>query len=72
MMLFREFDTDDIGYITTKNLKAAIERLQTTANKNYKQLTEVDIQNILAVHDDSKDGKISYEEFCTMMLGEEE
>ena len=65
MMLFKEFDTDDNGFITKENLEKAFLKLE-------RPLSKQDIQAILAAHDDSKDGKISYDEFWKMMLGEEE
>lgn len=64
MMLFKEFDIDDTGFITKENLEEAFHKLD-------KPITKADIKAILDAHDDSKDGKISYEEFCKMMLGEE-
>lgn len=64
LMLFKEFDTDDTGYITRENLVEAFEKLE-------RPLSKKEIEEIISQHDGSKDGKISYDEFKTMMLGEE-
>lgn len=64
MMLFKEFDTDDTGYITKENLEEAFSKLEKT-------LSPSEIKIILDTHDSSKDGKISYEEFEKMMLGDD-
>jgi len=65
LMLFKEFDTDDSGFITKENLEEAFTKLE-------KPLTKKEINKIIKEHDDSNDGKISYEEFCKMMLGDED
>jgi calcium-dependent protein kinase len=64
-MLFREFDTDDTGYITKENLEEAFGKLE-------KSVSSQEIQAILETHDIAKDGKISYEEFTKMLLGDDE
>lgn len=56
IMLFKEFDTDDTGYITKENLEDAFERLE-------RPLSKSEIKAIIDTHDTSKDGRISYEEF---------
>ena len=65
LMIFKEFDIDDTGFITMENIKEAFKKLD-------KPLSSSDIQKILDAHDDSKDGKISFDEFKLMMLGEED
>jgi len=65
VMLFREFDTDDSGYITKENLEEAFHKLDSP-------LTKKQIQEIITEHDDSRDGKISFEEFSKMLLGEDD
>lgn len=65
MMLFKEFDTDDTGFITKDNLQEAFKKIN-------RPLSDKDIKMILEQHDDSRDGKISYEEFKKMMMGEEQ
>lgn len=64
-MLFKEFDTDDSGFITKDDLIEAFEKLG-------KPISIQDIDQILKAHDGSKDGKISYDEFKTMMIGDSE
>lgn len=64
MMLFKEFDTDDTGYITKENLEEAFSKLE-------KPISSTEINKILDTHDSSKDGKISYEEFAKMLLGDD-
>jgi len=65
LMLFKEFDTDDSGYITKDNLQEAFSKLE-------KPLSQDEINQIIEEHDDSRDGKISYDEFCRMMLGHDD
>ena len=65
LVLFKEFDIDDSGYITKSNLIEAFEKFE-------KPVTEEEIDEILEKHDIVKDGRISFEEFKLMMLGEDE
>lgn len=65
LLIFKEFDIDDTGFITMDSLKKAFEKLE-------KPLSNSDIKKILDAHDDSKDGKISFDEFKIMMLGEDD
>ena len=65
LMLFKEFDTDDSGYITRENLEEAFTKLE-------KPLTKAEINTIIEEHDDSRDGKISFDEFCKMLLGDDD
>ena len=54
--LFKTFDTDDTDYISLENLQEAFQRL----GRNY---SEEEINKIMLLHDSSKDGKLSFEEF---------
>lgn len=64
-VLFREFDVDNSGFITKDNLEEAFERLD-------KEVTKEEIEEVYAKHDHAKDGRISFQEFKIMMLGEDE
>lgn len=64
LMLFREFDTDDSGFITKENLEEAFTKLE-------KPLSKAEIEQMMKDHDTSKDGKISFEEFCQIFIGED-
>lgn len=64
-VLFKEFDVDDSGYITKENLEEAFDRLD-------KKVTKAQINEILDKHDHAGDGRLSFEEFKMMMLGEDE
>jgi len=64
-VLFKEFDVDNSGYITKDNLEEAFERLD-------KKVTKQEIKEIYEQHDHAKDGRISYDEFKIMMLGEDD
>jgi calcium-dependent protein kinase len=65
MIIFKEFDVDNSGYITRDNLMEAFKRLG-------KDASEKDIDDILIEHDKAGDGQISFEEFKLMMLGEDD
>lgn len=56
---FRHFDKDNSGYITMDELEAAM--------KEYGMGDEDTIKEIISEVDTDNDGKINYEEFCTMM-----
>ncbi len=56
MAIFKQFDTDDSGYITTHNISEAMKKMGHT-------ITAKDIKDIMSKHDTEKDGKLTYEEF---------
>ncbi|KAJ0548046.1 putative calcium-dependent protein kinase CAMK-CDPK family [Helianthus annuus] len=56
---FQHFDTDGSGFITRDELE--------TAMKQYGMGDEATIKEIISEVDTDNDGKINYEEFCTMM-----
>ncbi|KAI4311999.1 hypothetical protein MLD38_036858 [Melastoma candidum] len=56
---FQYFDKDGSGYITKDELEAAM--------KEHGIGDEADIKEIIAEVDKDKDGRIDYDEFCTMM-----
>jgi calcium-dependent protein kinase len=64
-VLFKEFDVDNSDYITKENLLEAF-------SKRGKQLSQTDISDIIKKHDAAKNGRISFDEFASMILGEEE
>lgn len=56
---FQYFDKDNSGYITRDELE--------TAMKDYGIGDEASIKEIISEVDTDNDGRINYEEFCTMM-----
>ncbi|XP_021889068.1 calcium-dependent protein kinase 2-like [Carica papaya] len=56
---FQYFDKDNSGYITRDELKSAM--------KEYGMGDEASIREIISEVDADNDGRINYEEFCTMM-----
>ncbi|KAE8728688.1 Calcium-dependent protein kinase 21 [Hibiscus syriacus] len=56
---FQYFDKDNSGYITKDELE--------TAMKEYGMGDEASIRAVISEVDTDNDGKINYEEFCTMM-----
>ncbi|CAH1434726.1 calcium-dependent protein kinase 9 isoform X2 [Lactuca sativa] len=56
---FQHFDTDGSGFITRDELESAM--------KKYGMGDEATIKEIISEVDTDNDGKINYEEFCTMM-----
>ncbi|KAF7815829.1 calcium-dependent protein kinase 2-like [Senna tora] len=56
---FQHFDTDNSGFITRDELE--------TAMKEYGMGDEATIRDIISEVDTDNDGRINYEEFCTMM-----
>ncbi|WCJ20224.1 Calcium-dependent protein kinase [Euphorbia peplus] len=56
---FRYFDKDSSGYITRDELESAM--------KEYGMGDEASIKEIISEVDTDNDGRINYEEFCTMM-----
>ena len=60
--IFKQFDSDNSESITVKNLKEAFANLG-------KPLSDADIKDILMKDDVKKDGKISFEEFRNLFMG---
>nr|CAD7407617.1 unnamed protein product [Timema cristinae] len=58
---FRVFDRDCNGYITKDELKTAMDMIGET-------VTDVQLNEMLAIADIDKDGKINYEEFARLLL----
>ncbi|TYI59145.1 hypothetical protein E1A91_D10G014200v1 [Gossypium mustelinum] len=58
---FQYFDKDNSGYITKDELE--------TAMKEYGMGDEASIRAVISEVDTDNDGRINYEEFCTMMRG---
>ena len=56
---FEHFDADNSGYITRDELESSLSKME--------GLDAGQIELILADVDKDNDGKIDYEEFCTMM-----
>ncbi|KAB2060390.1 Calcium-dependent protein kinase 21 [Gossypium arboreum] len=56
---FQYFDKDNSGYITKDELE--------TAMKEYGMVDEASIRAVISEVDTDNDGRINYEEFCTMM-----
>ncbi|XVE51117.1 hypothetical protein DITRI_Ditri02bG0013200 [Diplodiscus trichospermus] len=56
---FRYFDKDNSGYITKDELEAAM--------KEYGMGDEASIKEVICEVDTDNDGRINYDEFCTMM-----
>ena len=61
LALFRELDTDDTGYITPDNLKEIV--AQTEA-----EITDEQIDNLVAAIDQNDEGQISFKEFVGALL----
>ncbi|KAK8494848.1 hypothetical protein V6N13_062481 [Hibiscus sabdariffa] len=57
---FQHFDKDNSGFITMDELEAAM--------KEYGMGDEGNIKQIIAEVDTDHDGRINYDEFCTMMI----
>lgn len=57
---FKVFDRDGNGFVDFKELKAAMKQLG-------EKMSEEDIKEMIAEADIDSDGKVSYEEFVTMM-----
>ncbi|XP_049849476.1 calcium-binding protein E63-1 isoform X3 [Schistocerca gregaria] len=58
---FRVFDRDCNGYITKDELKSAMDMIGET-------VTEGDLNEMLAMADVDRDGRINYEEFARLLL----
>jgi calmodulin len=56
---FKKFDTDNNGYITTRELGDILHRLG-------RQLSSYEIEAMIRSLDTSGDGKLSFEEFCKL------
>ena len=63
MAIFQSFDLDDTGFITINNLKDSF-------SKFGRDLTDHEIEQIMAAHDTDKDRSIDFQEFKLMMTGE--
>jgi calcium-dependent protein kinase len=63
MAIFQSFDLDDTGFITINNLKDSF-------SKFGRELTDHEIEQIMAAHDTDKDRSIDFQEFKLMMTGE--
>jgi Ca2+-binding EF-hand superfamily protein len=61
LALFRELDTDDSGFITPDNLKEIV--AQTGA-----EVTDEQIDNLVAAIDQNDEGQISFKEFVGALL----
>mmetsp|Transcript_42297 Transcript_42297/g.49227 ORF Transcript_42297/g.49227 Transcript_42297/m.49227 type:complete len:171 (-) Transcript_42297:41-553(-) len=72
LMLFREFDVDDCGFITDDNIKEVVDRLQSPAytQSSPRGHSSKDVHNFFDAHDESKDRKITYEKFRAIMIGD--
>jgi calcium-dependent protein kinase len=58
--LFKHFDTDNSGYISSENIKESLE-------KAGRSVTDEEVNNILTQHDIAKNGQITFDEFKVMM-----
>ena len=56
---FKKFDTDNNGYITTKELGDILARLG-------RQVSQRDVEGMIRTLDTSGDGKLSFDEFCKL------
>lgn len=63
LRVFNQFDMDGSGEITKQDLKLAF-------TKFGKKLSNQEMDDLMAAHDEDKDGTISFEEFKKMMLQE--
>ena len=61
LALFKELDVDDTGYITPDNLKELV--AQTEA-----EVTDEQIDNLVAAIDQTDDGQISFKEFVVALV----
>lgn len=60
--IFNQFDTDHSGNITHENIKFAMQKLGN-------QISDKDIEEMIAKHDTKGDGILSYEEFSQIFRG---
>mmetsp|Transcript_42299 Transcript_42299/g.49235 ORF Transcript_42299/g.49235 Transcript_42299/m.49235 type:complete len:171 (-) Transcript_42299:66-578(-) len=72
LMLFREFDVDDCGFITGDNIKEVVDRLQSppSVESSPRGHSSKDIPSLFGALNDSKNEKISYEKFRAIMVGD--
>lgn len=59
--LFKELDTDNTGFITPDNLKEIVA-------KTGAEVTDEQIDNLVAAIDQTDDGQISFKEFVVALL----
>lgn len=62
-ILFKHFDVDDSNFITKENFKEVMEKLG-------QQVTQKEVDLAIQQHDILKDGRINFEEFKAMLLGD--
>ena len=63
-MIFRHFDVDDTEYISRDNIVEAMKKMG-------KELTEKEVDEALALHDVTKDKRITFDEFRHMFFPKE-
>ena len=61
--IFKQFDTDDTGFITNDNIRFAMRKLG-------RFLSDEQIQEIMKRHDTKEDERLSYEEFSAIFIDE--
>ena len=62
-MMFKHFDVDDTGFISKDNINKAMSKMG-------KEVSEEEVEAMMATHDLKKDGQLSFEEFKYMFLHE--
>ena len=63
--LFKTFDTDNTDFISLENLQEAFQRL----GRDY---SEAEVREMLQLHDLTKDGRLSFDEFKAIFEDERE
>jgi calcium-dependent protein kinase len=63
--LFKSFDIDDTGYISTKNLQEVFKRL------GRYEVTEQEIEDAINIHDVMQEHQISFQEFKLIFMKEQ-
>ena len=58
---FRKYDADNSGYISKDEL------LQVINERTGVKVSEMQLEHVMKESDDNDDGRINYDEFCTMM-----
>ena len=58
---FRKYDTDNSGYISKDEL------LEVINERTGVKISEMQLEHVMKESDDNDDGRINYDEFCTMM-----
>lgn len=61
LAIFHQFDTDGSGFITKDNIYYAMQKLGQEIDRN-------EIQSMIGMHDVTKDGMLSFEEFKMIFL----